>query len=427
MPGARIVLLEQDICGGGPSGRNGGFVHGWWENVPYLARRYGRRRPWRSRAAPTRSWTASARGASSTTWTPGTRRPATCASTRSRAQEHDWDATVARLDAPGRRRRARSAGRERGPARCAPRPPSARALWMRSAASIQPARLARGCDASSSSAASGSTRERACARSRRGSGTAAARDRRRPRLRRPGRAGDQRLGQRLAGLPQPAAGLGQLHGRHRADPRAARRARLDRGRAAQRLALHDQLLPDHRRRADRLRRRRRRGRLRRAHRPTFTHDQHAIEPGRRELPPPLPDARRRSARRCVGRADRHHRPSLPGDRLDARWAHALRAWLRRQRRRSGAPGGAHPRRRSSTAREPSLAALPFVGRRPAVPAARAVPLHRRAAGPRGAHPRGRCARRRASPGVVPEARWRASRACSATGSATDSAAARRNR
>ncbi|MEX2246544.1 MAG: FAD-dependent oxidoreductase, partial [Dehalococcoidia bacterium] len=25
-PGARIVLLEQDICGGGPSGRNGGFV-----------------------------------------------------------------------------------------------------------------------------------------------------------------------------------------------------------------------------------------------------------------------------------------------------------------------------------------------------------------------------------------------------------------
>ena len=41
MPGSRILLLEQDICGGGPSGRNGGFVHGWWENVPDLARRYG--------------------------------------------------------------------------------------------------------------------------------------------------------------------------------------------------------------------------------------------------------------------------------------------------------------------------------------------------------------------------------------------------
>jgi glycine/D-amino acid oxidase-like deaminating enzyme len=40
-PDARIVLLEQDICGGGPSGRNGGFVHGWWENVGYLTERFG--------------------------------------------------------------------------------------------------------------------------------------------------------------------------------------------------------------------------------------------------------------------------------------------------------------------------------------------------------------------------------------------------
>ena len=40
-PGTRIVLLEQDICGGGPSGRNGGFVHGWWEVLPYLVERYG--------------------------------------------------------------------------------------------------------------------------------------------------------------------------------------------------------------------------------------------------------------------------------------------------------------------------------------------------------------------------------------------------
>ncbi len=40
-PGTRIVILEQDICGGGPSGRNGGFVHGWWELLPELAKRYG--------------------------------------------------------------------------------------------------------------------------------------------------------------------------------------------------------------------------------------------------------------------------------------------------------------------------------------------------------------------------------------------------
>jgi glycine/D-amino acid oxidase-like deaminating enzyme len=40
-PATRIVLLEEDICGGGPSGRNGGFLHGWWEYLPYLAKRYG--------------------------------------------------------------------------------------------------------------------------------------------------------------------------------------------------------------------------------------------------------------------------------------------------------------------------------------------------------------------------------------------------
>jgi glycine/D-amino acid oxidase-like deaminating enzyme len=29
-PGVDVVLLEQDICGGGPSGRNGGFCNSWW-------------------------------------------------------------------------------------------------------------------------------------------------------------------------------------------------------------------------------------------------------------------------------------------------------------------------------------------------------------------------------------------------------------
>jgi glycine/D-amino acid oxidase-like deaminating enzyme len=41
-PGARIVLLEADICGGGPSGRNGGFVTGWWDELPTLIERHGR-------------------------------------------------------------------------------------------------------------------------------------------------------------------------------------------------------------------------------------------------------------------------------------------------------------------------------------------------------------------------------------------------
>ena len=40
-PGADVVIVEQDICGGGPSGRNGGFVSSFWEDLPYLAREFG--------------------------------------------------------------------------------------------------------------------------------------------------------------------------------------------------------------------------------------------------------------------------------------------------------------------------------------------------------------------------------------------------
>ncbi len=40
-PDLDIVLLEQDICGGGPSGRNGGFVNSWWSALGELSRRFG--------------------------------------------------------------------------------------------------------------------------------------------------------------------------------------------------------------------------------------------------------------------------------------------------------------------------------------------------------------------------------------------------
>jgi glycine/D-amino acid oxidase-like deaminating enzyme len=40
-PGLDVVLLEQDICGGGPSGRNGGFTNGWWTNLGSLLELFG--------------------------------------------------------------------------------------------------------------------------------------------------------------------------------------------------------------------------------------------------------------------------------------------------------------------------------------------------------------------------------------------------
>ncbi|MEP6757825.1 MAG: FAD-dependent oxidoreductase [Actinomycetota bacterium] len=40
-PSLGIVLLEQDICGGGPSGRNGGFCEGWWGHIVDVIDTYG--------------------------------------------------------------------------------------------------------------------------------------------------------------------------------------------------------------------------------------------------------------------------------------------------------------------------------------------------------------------------------------------------
>jgi glycine/D-amino acid oxidase-like deaminating enzyme len=40
-PDLKVVLLEQDICGGGPSGRNGGFASGWWDELDGLITLYG--------------------------------------------------------------------------------------------------------------------------------------------------------------------------------------------------------------------------------------------------------------------------------------------------------------------------------------------------------------------------------------------------
>jgi glycine/D-amino acid oxidase-like deaminating enzyme len=40
-PGVDVVVLEQDSCGGGPSGRNGGFVSSFWPELTTLCERFG--------------------------------------------------------------------------------------------------------------------------------------------------------------------------------------------------------------------------------------------------------------------------------------------------------------------------------------------------------------------------------------------------
>jgi glycine/D-amino acid oxidase-like deaminating enzyme len=40
-PAARVVVLERELCGEGPSGRNGGFLHGYWSPLARLRRVFG--------------------------------------------------------------------------------------------------------------------------------------------------------------------------------------------------------------------------------------------------------------------------------------------------------------------------------------------------------------------------------------------------
>jgi glycine/D-amino acid oxidase-like deaminating enzyme len=40
-PEADVVLVERDVCGSGPSGRNGGFVNEMWFSLPTLRERFG--------------------------------------------------------------------------------------------------------------------------------------------------------------------------------------------------------------------------------------------------------------------------------------------------------------------------------------------------------------------------------------------------
>ena len=66
-PSCDVVVLEQDICGGGASGRNGGFAISWWAKLGTLVAAVRHRRRARARARLRgRPSTRSARSATST-------------------------------------------------------------------------------------------------------------------------------------------------------------------------------------------------------------------------------------------------------------------------------------------------------------------------------------------------------------------------
>ena len=142
-PDARIVLLEADICGGGPSGRNGGFLHGWWENLPYLVKRFGPEHGLRLAAGADEvvdgigSWCEehnvdakfTRRGYLRVNAFPGV--------------ANDWAGSIASLERLGASGQLVHLDRQAVQAICAS-PAFGEGLMMPSAATVQPALLARG-------------------------------------------------------------------------------------------------------------------------------------------------------------------------------------------------------------------------------------------------------------------------------------------
>jgi glycine/D-amino acid oxidase-like deaminating enzyme len=142
-PAARVVLLEQAICGSGPSGRNGGFVTAWWDELSALVETFG---PERALAAARASDDAvDAVGAWCTAhgvdaWY---RKSGYVIAGATPAHDRAFDEMLATADRLGVGDEVRALSPTEVQARCAS-PVLRNGVVIRAAATVQPARLARG-------------------------------------------------------------------------------------------------------------------------------------------------------------------------------------------------------------------------------------------------------------------------------------------
>jgi glycine/D-amino acid oxidase-like deaminating enzyme len=142
-PGVRVALLEREICGWGASGRNGGFLSGWWDELHDLVERYGEE-------AGLASARASAEGVSAIgEWCRANgvdawyRRAGYAEVSTSPAQDGAWVASAETCRRLGVGDRYREISPEEVQAIC--RSPAFRGgAAMGDGATVQPARLARG-------------------------------------------------------------------------------------------------------------------------------------------------------------------------------------------------------------------------------------------------------------------------------------------
>jgi glycine/D-amino acid oxidase-like deaminating enzyme len=142
-PGARIVVLERDICGGGPSGRNGGFVTGWWDELPGLVRRFGEAAAVRTAEALDDAISSLGPWCLANGVDAGWRESGFLSVSAAPAQDGSWREATDACAAVGRAERwhAIDAAEVERHARS---PVFRSGAWMPHAGTVQPARLARG-------------------------------------------------------------------------------------------------------------------------------------------------------------------------------------------------------------------------------------------------------------------------------------------
>jgi glycine/D-amino acid oxidase-like deaminating enzyme len=141
-PAVRVVLLEAERCGEGPSGRNGGFLHGYWSSLARLQRVFGDG----GALAVAQAGSAIVPGVREFVERLGVdvwfREAPMLEVSAAAAQDHSVDRAVATARELGVEEEAVSLGRSEIAERCSS-PRFRRAVLYREGATVQPARLVR--------------------------------------------------------------------------------------------------------------------------------------------------------------------------------------------------------------------------------------------------------------------------------------------
>jgi glycine/D-amino acid oxidase-like deaminating enzyme len=140
-PGLRLAVIEAETCGAGPSGRNAGFVNGFWHRADLLSERFGDRAALAACAAAAESVDAIGDWAGSRGLDIGWRRGGHLKVSTSPAQDGAWEAAVAACARIGRGDEYAAVDAAETRRRC-DSPLFRGGAWMPGAATVQPAKLA---------------------------------------------------------------------------------------------------------------------------------------------------------------------------------------------------------------------------------------------------------------------------------------------